>query len=343
MFEETSRLLQQLKSGMQINIPIREDERGFLDKECPNSECLFQFKVHAEDWKQIFRDEAVFCPRCRYQAPARSWFTTEQVEHVHHQGIEHIRGLLGGVLHADAQRFNRSQPRGGFITMSLGVSAPSGPPVVLPANSAEALRLDAHCEACRARYAVLGPAFFCPSCGSNSADRYFDLSLAKVRAKLDSIGVVQGSLAGVGRREDAAHTVVSLIETSISDCVTAFQRLCEMLYSSIPGVPMPQRNVFQRLDQASELWEETIQFSYATALAPVDWNELKVLFQKRHLLVHQDGVVDQTYLDRSGDRAYSVGQRMVIKENDARQLLRIITDLADKLRAAVRRVTSSAT
>jgi hypothetical protein len=343
MFEETIRLLQQLKSGVQISVPISADERGFLDKECSNPECLFQFKVHEEDWRDIFRDEAVFCPRCRHQAPARRWFTAEQVEHVRQQGIEKLHGLLGNALHTDAQRFNRSQPRGGFVTMSLGVSAPSRPPVVLPANSAEALRLDARCDACQARYAVLGPAFFCPSCGTDSVDRYFDLSLAKVRAKLDSIGVVQRSLEDIGRREDAAHTVTSLIETSISDCVTAFQRLCEMLYSSIPGVPKPAQNAFQRLDQGSDLWQQTSQFSYANALTAADWNELKVLFQKRHLLAHQDGVVDQAYLDRSGDLSYSVGQRLVIKENDARQLLRIITELAGKLRTAVRCTVSKAT
>lgn len=39
------------RQPIQYKFPIEVDEDGYIDKECPNEECLFQFKIHNEDWK----------------------------------------------------------------------------------------------------------------------------------------------------------------------------------------------------------------------------------------------------------------------------------------------------
>ncbi len=75
MFEETIRQLKKLEDTHKISVPIEADEEGYLDKECPSEDCLFQFKVHAEDLANLFKDEAVFCPLCR-----------EQIEHAKETG-----------------------------------------------------------------------------------------------------------------------------------------------------------------------------------------------------------------------------------------------------------------
>ena len=62
--------------------------------------------------------------------------------------------------------------------------------------------------------------------------------------------------------------------------------------------------------------------------------DLKVLFQKRHLLLHTDGIVDQRYLDRSGDESYNIGQRIVVKEDDVQYLSNLIEKLANGIREA---------
>jgi hypothetical protein len=68
---------------------------GYYDKECPNKECLFHFKVNEEDWKNIFKDENVFCPICRYEANAKSWYTTDQLNIAKDQILQHIEGRIG--------------------------------------------------------------------------------------------------------------------------------------------------------------------------------------------------------------------------------------------------------
>ena len=49
-----------------INIPIEiiSDEKGYFDRECPNEQCLYKFKINLEDWKNIVSDEEVHCPMC---------------------------------------------------------------------------------------------------------------------------------------------------------------------------------------------------------------------------------------------------------------------------------------
>ena len=56
-----------------------------------------------------------------------------------------------------------------------------------------------------------------------------------------------------------------------------------------------------------------------------------IIFERRHILEHNNGLVDQKYLDKSNDMAYTVGQRIVVKETDAYTLLEIVRKLGDAL------------
>lgn len=60
-------------------------------------------------------------------------------------------------------------------------------------------------------------------------------------------------------------------------------------------------------------------------------NYLKVMFQRRHILEHNNGMIDQKYIDNSNDSSYSLGQRVVVKEADAYALLDILMKLGDEL------------
>ena len=58
---------------------------------------------------------------------------------------------------------------------------------------------------------------------------------------------------------------------------------------------------------------------------------MKLYFQRRHIIEHNTGIVDQQYIDKSGDTDYSVGQRVVVKTNEALDLITIIKKLATGL------------
>ena len=88
----------------------------------------------------------------------------------------------------------------------------------------------------------------------------------------------------------------------------SFQRLAEQLYEARTG-KAARRNAFQNLDAGSELWEAEISASCEQLLDATAMGCLRVFYQQRHLLAHQQGIVDADYVSRSGDGSYAVDQR----------------------------------
>lgn len=332
MFDDFIRELEKLeRQRIEVRIPVEADEDGYLDKECPSDLCLFQFKVHEEDWTNLVSDDGVFCPMCRHSAPADSWWTREQLKGAERQVIEQLEAHLDEALRRGAKEFNRRQRSSGFVRMSLEVRGTRARRAIVPLASTEPLDLRITCEACTARYAVVGSAFFCPACGHSSATRVFDDSVRKVRLKAEASESLPAHYARLGSKNEGEILARSLLETALSDCVVAFQRLCEQLYAAHAGTPVAP-NVFQRLEAGSQRWRELLGEGYEDWLPANQLEELQVLFNRRHLLQHTEGIVDEKYLARSGDTTYQIGQRIVVRRADVARMADLITELANALR-----------
>lgn len=324
MFEETLKALNRFEQQSTYTMDILPDEDGYFDKECPNSKCLFKFKVNSDDWKELFSDEAVYCPFCGHQAPSKSWWTTEQIEQAKRQAIQSVEGILGDALKKDAKKFNR-QNNSGFIKMSMKVSGFSYF-VNMPAKALEEMEQKITCERCRARYAVIGSAFYCPCCGHNSAEQTFMNTIEKVNSKIKNITIIRETISQFSK-DEAERTCISLLETSIPDLVVAFQRLCECIYPQMDSTKPLKRNVFQRLDDGSIIWKELTGKGYEDWLSLTDYSALKMCFQQRHILQHKDGIIDQDYINKSNDTSYTVGQHIVVCEKDVLNYSRIVMTL----------------
>jgi len=336
MFEKLIRELEELQRTKKVSVPIKADKEGYYDKECPNKECLFQFKVHEDDWKNIFKDEQVFCPMCRHEAKADSWWTTQQLQKAKDQIIKHVHGRIGRALEDSARDFNSGQSRNSFISMSVSVSGTSPYQYILPVPAKQEMLLKVTCKKCNSRYAVIGSAFFCPSCGHNSAEETFDNSLNKIEAKLKNLPVIRKAVEAISK-DDAETTCRSLIETSLNECVVAFQRFCEVTFAKLNPTEKIKFNAFQKLDVGGEYWKSLYGENYSDWLTQSEYSKLNELFQKRHLLSHTEGIVDQKYIDKSNDKIYTVGQRIVVKEKDVIKL----TDLVKKVVNTIRQKGSS--
>ncbi len=307
MFENLQKELRRLAALQQIEVPLDRDADGYADKECPAEACLFQFKIHSEDWKNIVRDEEVFCPSCRHTAPANSWYTTAQIEAAKQYAFGTVVNRLNGAMRADAQASKRRQKPGAFLSITLDVKG-GRDAVLVPVAAVEPMRLRAICENCGCRYSFVGAAYFCPSCGKNSASHTFLQTLATIRTAA-GLGETLRSTLGP---DEAEVMTRALLEKAMQDTVTSFQLLAEQLYEARTG-KTARRNAFQSLDAGSELWAAELSASYEQLLDAAAVQRLRVYYQQRHLLAHQQGIVDCEYVSRSGDTSYAVGQRLVIK------------------------------
>lgn len=327
MFEDLIRKLEAL-DGQQMSVSIPADPEGYFDRACPSDACLFEFKIHEGDWRDKVRDEEVFCPFCRHAAPSDKWWTEAQIEHAKKKAVGQVSGELNSAIRRDADRWNRRQPRDSFIRMTMSVK---GRPthVALPPAAAEPMQLKVTCPACDCRYAVIGAAYFCPACGHNAVSRDFSRTLDTIRASIDAIPQVR---AAFGDDRDAAeNTVRTMIESGLGNGVMAFQRYAEALYLTKPDVSPPRRNAFQNLSAGSMLWEEAFGVSFESHLGADPLARLNRYFQQRHLLAHKDGIVDDDYIQRSGDTSYTAGQRIVVKGDSVRECVDLIENLARAL------------
>ena len=69
-----------MDESYELPIQIEPDEKGFYDRECPNEECLFRFKVDLRDWEEKISDNDMRCPCCGHAAFHDQWFTQEQLK-----------------------------------------------------------------------------------------------------------------------------------------------------------------------------------------------------------------------------------------------------------------------
>jgi hypothetical protein len=335
MFNKLIRDLKKYEKGGHLEVPIEIDDDGFYDRLCPSPHCQADYKVFLEDWKNIVRDEQVFCPICKYEAPASEWNTPEQKEYLTEYATAHLQKVIGNALKEDTKKFNRQQKKG-FIQLSMHYRQ-SPTPIVVPVAAADVMQQKFTCENCGCKYASVGAAFFCPACGHNSALTTFSQTISTIHQIINNLPTLRNALLDSGGLDIAENSIRHILEDSIIRLVGAFQRFTEALFDSLPNQSNFKRrkNLFQNLDESSILWQQAKQIKYEQLLPVPDYDELQVLFQKRHLLAHKNGVIDQEYIDKTGDTTYIVGQRLVIREKDVLRMCDLINALAINLKAQI--------
>lgn len=330
MFEDLIRALENL-DGQKVSVSIPADAEGYFDRACPSEGCLFEFKIHEDDWKDKVREEEVFCPFCRHGAPSDQWWTETQIEHARQVALSQVKAGINDAMRRDAERWNRRQPRNSFIRITMSVDR-KPTHIALPPAAAEPMELKIACPACASRYAVIGAAYFCPACGHNSVDRDFWRSMDTLLASLASVPQVR---AAISDKDVAENTIRIIVESGLLNAVTAFQRYAEAMYLRHPPAAAPRKNVFQNLDAGSDLWKSTFSNDFANHIGAHSLQVLNRYFQQRHLLAHKDGIVDTDYIQKSVDTSYKPGQRIVIKEAAVRECLSLVQQLARGLEADV--------
>ncbi len=324
MFDDLIGDLRRLERGVSISVSLPSDADGYDEKECPSAECRARFKIHGDDWSHLASDEVVYCPLCRSEADSEQWFTPEQVEYAQRVAMEEMDRRIGGALEQGVRSANRRAPRDGLLSFSFEYK-PGRRTYVAPLGASGVLEQRSTCESCGCRYASVGAAFFCPACGHNSAPSTLGSTISTIRGSLDLIP----RLGEMVDRDAAADLARGIAENGMVKIVTAFQRYAEAMYERLPE-PKEQAavNAFQRLADGSRLWSVATHRTYEDVLGAADLAELGRYFQQRHLLVHDDGVVDQIYLDRSGDKTYRLGQRLVIRPDAVRRASSLVQRLA---------------
>lgn len=64
-------------------------------------------------------------------------------------------------------------------------------------------------------------------------------------------------------------------------------------------------------------------------------DSLVILFQKRHLLAHNEGIVDSKYIQKANDNTYKEGQRIVVGGKDVDLLVSLIEKVSSEIKNTI--------
>ena len=88
---------------------------------------------------------------------------------------------------------------------------------------------------------------------------------------------------------------------------------------------------FQNLARARTEVMTLFRVDLGSAVTPEDWDDVITAFQKRHLVTHKLGVVDQAYVDAANDASAIVGRKVEIGADEVRRLADVVRALARSL------------
>lgn len=334
MFDGVIKALKKLEDGLTIKVEIPCDSDRYLDRLCSGTDCGVRFKAMEEDWQNKESDKA-WCPLCGRSADPSEYVTNEQVEYMHTVGGFEAQKLIHEGLKTSAKTYNRAEQRrrkSGPISVTTEISVNSQPPSApITMDPWDAMKTKHVCEECDFRFAVVGAWFYCPACGMNDPQTTFRQSVRGVRNAMKQLAV----LLEQADPDLAADLLRSNAESCIGGLVTAFQVVVEAIYGCVPSAPTARRNAFQNLNNGSELWVGVGGSSFESMMGTQEYSRTNLFFQRRHILQHCVGIVDQGYLNNSGDTTYRVGERLVTQRRD-------VLELADNIELLVNAINKEA-
>lgn len=299
--------------GDRINVPIPKDEDGYLGRVCPDASCEGYFKIRPGTGL-TGTDIGCHCPYCGHHGPHDRFSTQDQIAYVKSVALRQ----LSDAVRKDLKGFEfEHKPKGPF-GIGISMKLKPGPPVPIRNYREPRLETDVVCDTCTLEYAVYGLFGYCPDCATHNSFQILKRNLWLVRRQLDLAGTLQDP-------DFQQH----LIEDALENCVSAFdgfgREACRVFAAG--SKQDPPSISFQNLKRASQRLQSLWGLDLELVISAGNWEAAHKHFMRRHLIAHRSGVVDQKYLDETGDPSVSVGRRLSVHPDEVDALVGIVEEL----------------
>jgi hypothetical protein len=286
--------------GNQISIRIRTDKHGYVGRECPA--CKSYFKVTPATGITT-GNPPCHCPYCGKAGSPNEFVTKDQIRYARSVGFNKI---TEAVLRDLKEMEFDIKPRGAFgFGMSMKVE---GRPHPIRCYQDPKLETEVVCDHCTLRFAIYGVFAFCPDCGQHNSVQILNKNLDLVEKHLALAEGVEGDLSA------------QLVSDALENVVAAFdgfgREICRLHASKATNPSQAESISFQNLAGAQKNLQALFGFDLAPGLPASDWDALSRSFQKRHVLAHSMGIVDEKYLTKTSDPHAKRGRKVPISSNE---------------------------
>ena len=304
-------------NGKSYSIPLPTDENGMLGRECPDENCLGYFKIMPGT--SIKDDDLqLTCPYCGIKADSQDFSTKEQIEYAKSVVLRKVQKALMTDLRNWGKSLERST-KGGFIQIKTEYKST---PMPIRYYEEKELETTITCEQCGLVYSVFGKFAYCPYCGIDNTIQILSKNLELINKLLSK-----------AKEEENLEFQEFLVHNALEDIVSSFDsfgRNSVRLFTK--NTDKSDLNIsFQNIRKAHERILKEFDFDFSQGLVSDDWNKVVKNFQKRHLISHNDGIVDDPYIQITNDQEAVKGRKIKIASEDAKDMLEAIGIMAQNL------------
>jgi hypothetical protein len=284
-----------------LMVLMGSDREGFFGRSC--LACRGHFRTQSAP-------EKAHCPYCGLNTATHQFLTEAHRKYVH----------------AFTERFLAGYESGEQVTIDLDLLGEEVQANTAPLSFTEQRQQTRFtCSACRVPSDIMGRYGYCPACGRRN-------SFAVVTETLDALEdrVHNPRYPDTDRnRRDAEW------RNLVRDCVSAFEGYSRDLLqelAQLPASPSRKRAVaditFHNPIQAALAIRTCFDIDLLNGLGQDDQEFLRRRFLRRHVYEHASGLVDQEYIDRSGDATVRVGQLLRERSGNVLTLIGLVRTLA---------------
>jgi hypothetical protein len=284
-----------------MSVSLPKDADGRVARECPAQDCSpGYFKVTPGTGVKGIQT-VVYCPYCRKSAEPSDFHTREQVRYakdlVTREAMSGIQRVMKQALGLGSG--GRRRLVDGLI--KLDVEMKSSPPKYVWKPNEEILRRDVICPKCTLDHSVYGLAVWCPDCGEDIFPVHL---LGEIRVIDAMVGDVDRRRQELGNRvaardlENALEDLVSLFEATLKFEIRRYRKAKgdteEQIDSAIKKIGSRLQSVSNAVSIVPPLCSGIRLFPTGSA----EEAKLDRVFQKRHPITHNLGVIDRKYIER---------------------------------------------
>jgi hypothetical protein len=287
---------------------VQSDQQGMWGRSCPHCGKYFRTS-HIMD--------TTYCPYCSQPAPDLAFVSEEQKKY--------LTAFYDAFARAYLQQKSTSLEMA-EITDAISTWHYS--------EEKQQRHFTCSTEKCGAQTDILGEYGYCPRCGRTNARKLFSDFFDQELTRLEEV-----------RKTVADRHERGLVwEKMTVDAVSRFEALGKHLRRRLLGYPLTavRRTQLQKLSFQQPLAADaSLKEWYGVGLLEwpgSDTNPKRVIaqseipfirkmVQRRHILIHNGGVVDQDYLQLSGDTHVRLDERIEIRSNEAKRFLENVKEM----------------
>ena len=184
------------------------------------------------------------------------------------------------------------------------------------------------CPECRTKFDIFGLYGACPTCGRRNSIDIFE----------DSMSALAGRIENPRYDKKQRHLREAEWEEAIKSSVSYFEGLATDMTHQLALIPLhPRRRKhlqelsFMNPIKAGISIDSWFAIDMFAGTSDDDKTFISRFFARRHLLTHRSGIVDQEYIDSTGDTSLRVGHKLRVRSREASRFVDLVRRLGSNL------------